>query len=199
MTAVGKLFCLLGKSGVGKDTLLQNIMLDRVLSEVLSPVIPYTTRPKREDESDGLQYHFVTETYMDELERQGKIIEKRQYDTVHGIWYYFTVTFEMPLQRNYIIITTPHGSKKLAEKIGAGNMVIVQLTADDKTRLERSILRESAQSSPNYAEVCRRYLADEQDFERADLSGFTAYNINAEGAQPDIFNAFRAIYSQYSS
>jgi len=193
---VGTLFCLLGKSGVGKDTLFSNILNDPVLGNALSPVVPYTTRPKREDETCGVHYHFVTESYMDELERRGKIIEKRQYNTVHGIWHYFTADFKLPLQRDYIIITTPHGSKKLAAKIGAQSMVIIQLQADDKTRLERAVLRENEQSKPNYAEVCRRYLADEQDFADTDFSGFTVFEVDAGQDPEDILSAVKKIFDR---
>ena len=50
----------------------------------------YTTRPIRENETDGVEYHFVTEEKLEELEKAGKVIELRVYDTVQGIWKYFT-------------------------------------------------------------------------------------------------------------
>ena len=196
---MGKLFCLLGKSGVGKDTLFKHIIEDPKLGGALSTVVPYTTRPQRKDETCGVHYHFVSEAFMDELERRGEIIEKRQYMTVHGIWHYFTAAFELPPVGDFITITTPHGSKKLAEKIGGEKMVIIHLTADDKTRLERSILRESGQKEPNYAEVCRRYLADEQDFKDADFSGLAAFEIDASRSEEDSFAAFKEIFSRYNT
>ena len=192
---MAKLYCLLGKSGVGKDTLFRHIVDDPELGAALAPVVPYTTRPKREDETCGMHYHFVSEAQMDELERQGKIIEKRRYDTVRGVWHYFTAVFELPLRRDCIIITTPQGTKKLAEKVGAENMVIIQLTASDQTRLERSIARESGQAQPNYAEVCRRYLADEQDFGAADFSGFAVFEVDAGQSAQHSLDAFRKIFS----
>ncbi|MCL2857730.1 MAG: guanylate kinase [Oscillospiraceae bacterium] len=192
---MGKLFCLLGKSGVGKDTLFSRIVDDPELGTALSPVVPYTTRPKREDEVCGVHYHFVSEARMDELERQGKIIEKRRYDTVRGVWYYFTAAFELPLQRDYIIITTPQGVEKLSEKLGPAGMVIIHLIASDKTRLERSILRECEQRLPNYAEVCRRYLADEQDFADTGFSKFAVFEINAGQNIQHSLDAFKKIFS----
>ena len=41
---------------------------------------------------------------------------------------------------------------------------------DDDQRLWRSICRERRQATPNYDEVCRRFLADQQDFSEAELS-----------------------------
>lgn len=43
----------------------------------------YTTRPIREGERDGVEYYFVTEARLAELEAAGKVIEKRVYQTVH--------------------------------------------------------------------------------------------------------------------
>lgn len=160
---MGKLVCLIGKSGVGK-----NVLFDRIIDDVginIIPLIPYTTRPKRENEIDGNQYHFVSESYMNELESNDQIIEKREYLTTKGIWYYFTVKFELVSNQNYITITTPNGINNLIKSVGPENIVVIFLNADDRIRLNRSISRESMESKPNYAEVCRRYLSDEKDFQ----------------------------------
>ena len=193
---VGKLFCLLGKSGAGKDTLFEQVTHSPAFCGRISPVVLYTTRPKRESEVCGKHYHFVSVGQMDELERRGCIVEKRQYDTVHGVWHYFTAAFELPERGDLITITTPHGTKKLAGKIGAQNMVLIHLVASDKTRLERSIVREGKQTRPNYAEVCRRYLADEQDFADADFSGFAVFEIDANRKPDDALAAFKDIYNK---
>jgi len=161
---MGKLFCILGKSGVGKNALFDRIIADRDIN--IKPVTPYTTRPMRENETNGIQYHFVSESEMREMEVRNEIIEKREYSTVRGVWHYFTVRFTAAFDENHIIITTPHAIPQFIESVGAKNIVIVLLLADDKTRLERSISRESREATPNYAEVCRRYLADEKDFQQ---------------------------------
>lgn len=49
---------LMGKSAAGKDTLLNKL----VAQGKYKPIISYTTRPMREGETDGVEYHFVTET-----------------------------------------------------------------------------------------------------------------------------------------
>ncbi|MDR0991643.1 MAG: guanylate kinase [Ruminococcus sp.] len=160
---MGKLICIIGKSGSGKDTLYKNIISDPKLR--LMPVTPYTTRPKRKEETDGEDYHFVTLETMKAMEAAGEIIEKRVYHTVHGDWFYFTRKFELQNEgKTAAIITTPAAFLKLAEVFGNKNLIIVYLDTDDKTRLERSVNRESEQPTPNYQEVCRRFLADEKDF-----------------------------------
>ena len=43
------------------------------------------------------------------------------------------------------------------------------VTVDDGARLERALAREKTQKKPNYAELCRRFLADEEDFAQEKL------------------------------
>ena len=51
----------------------------------------YTTRPIREGEQEGIEYHFVTDEELERFEKAGKIIEERTYDTVYGAWKYATI------------------------------------------------------------------------------------------------------------
>ena len=83
------IFVLMGKSATGKDTVYET--LSKHLVDCVQPMVPYTTRPIREGEQEGKEYHFVTRAEMLLLEEEGKIIEQRVYHTVKGDWYYFTV------------------------------------------------------------------------------------------------------------
>ena len=56
---MGKIFCLMGKSSCGKDTLYKRILSDSSLP--LKTLIPYTTRPPRKEERNGVEYYFLTE------------------------------------------------------------------------------------------------------------------------------------------
>jgi len=167
---LGKIYCITGKSGTGKDTLLDSILNDIAIDII--PVITYTTRPKRKNETDGIQYYFVNEDKLISLENQNKIIEKRTYETVHGKWSYFTVDFNPNFQENYILITTLEALDQIIKWYGKENIKLVYLEIDDKKRLERCIHRESQQKSPNFSEVCRRYLADEKDFSKENLKKY---------------------------
>ena len=44
------------------------------------------------------------------------------------------------------------------------------IEAEDRIRLERAMRREEKQPHPKYAEMCRRYLADEEDFSEKKLA-----------------------------
>lgn len=85
---MGKLFYIMGKSASGKDHIYEALLRDPALG--LSPLVLYTTRPIRQNERDGREYHFVDQEKMVRLRLAGRIIEERVYDTVFGPWYYFT-------------------------------------------------------------------------------------------------------------
>lgn len=159
---MSRIFCLIGKSGSGKDTIYREIL--RQADVGLVPVIPYTTRPKRTDEVEGLNYHFVTEEQLEQFRQQGRVMECRQYHTVQGIWSYFTLQFDLEKDSDYILITTLEGVDNIVRQYGSQMVHVVYLYIGDKERLIRCIQRESQQKNPNYTEVCRRFIADQQDF-----------------------------------
>ena len=128
------------------------------------PVISCTTRPQRTNEQNGIDYYFVTEEQFHLLEQENKIVEKRQYSTTKGLWFYFTPRFTLLPEKNYILITTPEGVEHLEANYGPAIIRVIYLVLDDKERLERCIKRESLQPMPDYEEVCRRFLADQKDF-----------------------------------
>lgn len=159
----GKLFCILGKSGAGKDTVFEALLQDASLS--LRPVVAYTTRPRREFERDGREYHFVTEAAFARLRAAGKIIEERSYDTVRGVWRYATVDdgeVDFSLG-SYLMIATLEALPGLRARFGA-QVVPFYLAVEDGLRLRRMLRRESRRQKPDYEEVCRRFLADNRDF-----------------------------------
>lgn len=165
---MGKLFCVMGKSSSGKDTLYQMIQAELQFDVI----VPYTTRPIREGETEGVEYHFVTEQRVEELEAAGKIIEIRAYDTVHGIWKYMTVDDEQIdfAKKNYLMIGTLEAYQKLKAYYGEKHLVPIYIEVEDGVRLQRALNRERQQEQPKYAELCRRFLADEVDFSEEKLA-----------------------------
>ena len=160
---MGKIFYLMGKSASGKDTLYA--LLKNSIYE-LKTVVLYTTRPKREGEEEGVQYHFIDAAEYKRLLDAGKVIEHRDYDTVYGIWSYMTVDDGQIdlLNNSYLMIGTLESYNSLRAVYGDENMAPLYITVDDGTRLQRALDRERQQSNPKYAEMCRRFLADEADF-----------------------------------
>ena len=161
---MGKIFCLMGKSSTGKDTIYKRLTENKELN--LRTIVPYTTRPIRAGEVEGQEYFFVGEERLKELDDAGKVIELRAYHTYHGVWKYFTVEDDqMDLENeNYLIIGTLESFKKTKEYFGEDKVVPILITLDDGVRLQRALDREKMQENPKYEEMCRRFLADAEDF-----------------------------------
>lgn len=164
------IFCLMGKSSSGKDTVYQRLLAEKELQ--LDRLVTGTTRPIREGERDGEEYYFYTDEQFQKLRADGKIIECRSYDTIHGIWNYFTVAYEKldVAHHDYLTINTLEAYVKLRDHFGKDRLVPVYLEVDDGLRLQRALDRERAQQKPRYKELCRRFLADEEDFSPENLS-----------------------------
>lgn len=162
---MGKIFCLMGKSSSGKDTIFKQLIEDKDLQ--LSPVISYTTRPIRHNESHGVEYYFIDERTLTQYTETGKLIEKRDYHTTNGKWSYCTVDDgQIDLQKpvSYLLIVTLEAYRNLRSYFGEDSIVPFYIAVDDGVRLERALRRERRQVKPNYDELCRRFLADSADF-----------------------------------
>lgn len=182
---MGKLYCLMGKSASGKDSIYKRLLEREDLK--LGRVIPYTTRPIRSDETDGVDYYFCTKEQAEELERAGKMIELRTYHTVHGDWKYFTADDgQICLEkRDSLMVGTLESYTKIREYFGKDCVYPLYIEVDDGDRLQRALNRERKQAEPKYAEMCRRFLADEQDFSDENLvaAGITRRFQNTDLAQ----------------
>ena len=161
---MGKMVYLMGKSSTGKDTVYKQLLKNPFLQ--LKKIVPYTTRPIRAGETEGEEYFFTDERGFENLKAQGKVIEDRAYHTYHGLWRYFTVDDgNIDLENNnYIIIGTLESYLKTREYFGKTKVLPILLEVDDGVRLQRALDRERRQENPKYEELCRRYLADAEDF-----------------------------------
>ena len=166
---MGRIYCVMGKSSSGKDSIYSRIMEEGELP--LERIVPYTTRPRREGEIDGKAYVFTDEARVEALMRAGRIIELRAYDTVYGIWKYFTVDDgRIDLETDsYLYIVTLEGYQKMQAYFGKEAVVPIYIEVEDGERLLRAIAREQEQKSPQYEEMCRRFLADSADFSEEKL------------------------------
>lgn len=161
---MGKIVYLMGKSSTGKDTIFRE--LTKQEKHPLKTIVPYTTRPIRVAEKEGVEYHFTDEAGFQKLLDSGKVVEDRAYETFHGLWRYFTVDDgQIDLEhQDYIIIGTLEAYGKMKSYFGADKVLPVLIELDDGERLARALKRERKQEHPKYEEMCRRFLADSVDF-----------------------------------
>ena len=136
----------------------------------LKTIVIYTTRPIREGEQNGREYHFVDVDKLKQLQEAGKVIELREYNTVHGIWKYFTADDgQFDGDDNYLAIGTLESYVQLRDYFGQERLVPIYVEVEDGLRLERALVRERMQVKPKYEEMCRRFLADAADFSANNL------------------------------
>lgn len=162
---MGKIFCIIGKSSSGKDTIFKKLIADKKMN--LKPVISYTTRPIRRNEMNGVEYYFIDDERLGEYQQAGLIIEKREYETINGKWSYCTVDdgqIDFKKQGSYLLIVTLEAYKSLQSYFGPNDIIPLYIAVNDGIRLERALKRERRQRTPNYDELCRRFLADSCDF-----------------------------------
>lgn len=166
---MGRIFIVMGKSATGKDTIYKKLLEAEDLH--LKTAVMYTTRPIRASEKDGVEYYFVDETELRRLQKENKIIEHRAYETVHGTWHYFTVNDgQINLaEADYLMIGTLETYTQICEYFGKDKVIPIYLEIEDGIRLMRALKREIKQEQPKYAEMCRRYLADDEDFSEENL------------------------------
>lgn len=167
----------IGPSSSGKDTFFKPILEEFSLK----PIILSTTRPMREGETDGLTYHFISMDEMNRLEKEKKLVERRDYHTVNGLWSYATCAENINLGENYLVVNTWAAYQKYVEFYGPEMLTPIYFSMDDGLRLERALLREKMQDNPNYAEVCRRFLKDSEDFTEDSIKKYNPYVIDNNG------------------
>ena len=168
---------IMGKSASGKDKIFHRMVEDTELG--LQTVVTYTTRPMRVGETDGMEYHFVTDEQALQMKAENKIVEMREYNTVYGVWRYFTAddgqiqlsqlepTTEE--KRRYIVIGTLEAYEEFCKYYGKEHILPIYIEVDDGIRLSRALNREMKQEKPLYEEMCRRFLADAEDFKEENI------------------------------
>ena len=191
---MGKIFYIMGKSASGKDTIYKEL-IEKMPK--FHSIVPYTTRPMREGEKDGVEYFFVDQERFDEMMDEEKIIEFRSYNTKCGIWTYFTADDgQVNLDASdYLGIGTLESYVKMREYYGKENVCPVYIEVEDGERLARALKRERGQEIPRYEEMCRRFLADQEDFseEKIAAAGITKkfQNVDLEECVEEIAEYIR--------
>ena len=147
---MSKIFCLMGKSASGKDTLAKAIN-----KEIGIPIaVSCTTRPMRVGEVQHREYHFLTEEEF----HQKEFVEKREYHVYNGdTWHYGYTKDEF--EEDCIAIVDVEGYETLKDYFGEENVYAFYIYADEQTLIKRLIKR-----GDNPKEIKRRLDDDDIRF-----------------------------------
>ena len=149
-----KVIALIGEAGSGKDTIMQGI-LKRCPTQ-FHEIISCTTRPIREGEKDGVNYHFLTPDNFTNKVMNNEMLEY----TMFNNWFYGTSYDSLQLDTINIGVFNPAGIRSLREFDNI-DLIVYKIVCSDKTRMLRQLNREE---EPDCAEICRRFQTDEKDF-----------------------------------
>ena len=157
-----KIFALLGYMGVGKDTILKQVLKD---IDDVKPIISTTTRPMRKGETEGVEYYFIDDT---EFFRRGTdFVEQRIYHTKvkeNGVekdatWRYGIERAELEKDDYLIVIVDSVGYKELKNYVGNGKIVPIFISAPQEELKARALARGDLE-----AEIDRRLKDDYERF-----------------------------------
>lgn len=144
----------MGKTASGKSTLQK--MLEDSLG--FSKVVTYTTRPPREGEINGVDYHFVTLKKFEDMVDDQKFIEWAKFNG----WYYGTGKQSFNDDEDYVIVLSPSGYRNMKHKLNGGSVGIYLDVSEEKRRRRLQARGDSEE------EVERRIKADDRDFMEID-------------------------------
>lgn len=144
---------LLGKSGSGKSKISNHIQLmgfDRI--------IPYTTRPIREGEKNGVEYNYISEKDFINKVNENFFAEWTIYETECGSWYYGTAKKDYAPGEK-VCILSPNGLEQVRKNKKLLKITSFYLDVNDDVLKERLMRRRD-----NKDEIKRRFSQDEKDF-----------------------------------
>lgn len=167
---MSKVFLIIGKSFSGKDTFLSYILESKVFCEKhnLHPLVRYTTRGKRPNEVDGVNYHFITDEYYYENFKDNPESVVTSFKSEFGELHYITDFSKLDKDKNYILQGDPESIRPFKEILG-DDLCVIFLLPPDWVLFERFGDRDdnAEYSDKKYQEIQRRYVDDLFKFSRA--------------------------------
>lgn len=137
------IFCILGESGSGKDTLVEYTLKEFKLD--LKPVLSYTDRPIRQGEQNGKEHVFLSKEEMTEFLNSNKK-DIAAYTQIGETGYRYCAMTSV-IDRSDIYIIDPNGLKEFKERTGDRyNIISIYIDCPLKERRKRTEGRSDAAS-----------------------------------------------------
>lgn len=177
-----KIVALFGEAGSGKDYLLNKVIHwdeEGVLEPIFHQVVKSTTRPKRENEIDGVHYHFLQDK---------KFFQEVIASSVYRGWYYGINETELTDEKPNLVVLDIQQIRGLLTKKDSIDLTLFKIAASPKTRMLRQLNREE---NPDVDEINRRYEADKEEYRKIDFDYIELPNETAEDADMALLQIMR--------
>ena len=179
---MSKMVIIVGASGTGKTTLQKNLE-----NGGYKRIVTYTTRPPREGEQDGVDYHFIDDISFEDMVESDRFAEYTCYNTAFAglVTYGSRKDDYIYREADSVVVLNPEGLMSVLSNMPKLNPIVLYLTTvDDNLLLERIRARGDSEE-----EIQRRFKADKKDFRElekflsSDISGsqFTLITMEIKG------------------
>lgn len=161
---------LFGEAGSGKDSIQKEILKQSPVT--FSEIISTTTRPPREYEKNGTDYIFISDEQAKQYLENNEYLEHTEFKG----WTYGTLKTSIKSNFINIGVFNTAGIEQLIRLPSTDYLILpIHIICSDKERLIRQLNREK---TPDCAEICRRFQADQEDFKKDKITfpHLIAYN-----------------------
>lgn len=147
-----------GFSGAGKDTIAKAIHELHGHNFVVS----HSTRPMRQNESQGDPYYFISDNEMCTMSFNNELIEGRCYKSTKGNWFYAVHKDQIAEDKPYVVVLDVLGYREFVKHFGDRVLgIFIDVTCDER------LLRIQRQRPMDIDEWNRRLLDDEAQFPKS--------------------------------
>lgn len=166
------LLILSSPSGAGKTTLAKKIQ-QKYQNFKIS--VSHTTRAPRENEVDGVDYHFVSLEKFENLIKKGRFYEYAKiFENYYGT---SKESVEKIIRNNDILFDIDWQGTKQLSKFNNLNLIKIYLTTNDKTEIKKRLIKRNQNS---IKEVQKRFNSYDQDISHWHDYDYIVINKNLE-------------------